>query len=248
LKQQAQAMDLKLNPDIEIQASRITRDQLCVVIDDFLLNPGDAVAHACAHASEFTMLERAYPGIVLPVDNALLGDLNRFIQREMSRLFPFCRGGIEFHTQFSLATVQPEDFSWIQRLCHVDPRLEPQRVNYAALLYLFDNPEMGGTGFYRWRDPAFWEEMTRMQRDDPEAGLDLLRERFRMFREPPCYMTGSNEAAELIDQVPARFNRLVFYSGELPHSAYITDPSLLSDDPARGRLTLNTFVSALPKT
>lgn len=240
-------MHLKLNPNLEIQASQVNEQQVCVVIDDFLLNPQEAVAFACEHADEFIQLERSYPGIVLPVDNLLLGDLNHFVQREMSRLFPFCRGGINFHTQFSLATLQPEDFTWIQRLCHSDPRLEPGRVNFAALLYLFDQPEMGGTAFYRWKDPEFWQEMTARQRDDPNAGLDVLQEKFQMFRDPPCYMTDSNEAAELLDRVPAKYNRLVFYSGDLPHSAFIESPELLSPDPARGRLTLNCFVSALPK-
>lgn len=238
---------LQINPDLEIQVSKVSEDQLCAVVDDFLLNPHEAVAFACARAGAFSGQKRAYPGIVLPVDNSLLGDMNRFIQREMSRLFPFCRGGIEFHSQYSLATLQPGEFSWIQRLCHTDPRLEPGRVNFAALLYLFDNPEMGGTSFYRWKNPEFWQKVTAMQREDPDAGLDMLKEKFQLFRDPPCYMTDSNEAAELLDVVPARFNRLVFYSGDLPHSAHISDPGLLSADPADGRLTLNCFVSALPK-
>ena len=241
-------MNLNINPNLEIQAARITDQHSCVVIDDFLLNPEQAVDYACEQQDEFIMLERAYPGLVLPVDNALLGALNHFIQKEMSRLFPFCRGGIDFHSQFSLATLQPEEFTWVQQLCHSDPRLQPGRANYAALLYLYENPEMGGTGFYRWKDPEFWQELTVLQRDDPNAGLEVLQEKFRMFREPPCYMTESNEAAELLDQVPARFNRFVFYSGDLPHSAYISRPDLLSGDPARGRLTLNCFVSALPKS
>ena len=67
-----------------------------------------------------------------------------------------------------------------------------------------------------------------------------------MFRYPPRYKNESNEAAELLDVVPARFNRFVFYPGDLPHSAFITDPALLSGDPARCRLTLNFFVNALP--
>jgi len=239
---------LRINPGLEIQASQITDNRICVVIDDFLLNPQEAVDFACEHKDGFTMLERAYPGVVMPVDNSLMGEINRFIQKEMSRLFPFCRGDIDFHTQFSLATVQPEDFTWIQRLCHSDPRLQTGRVNYAALLYLFDNPDMGGTAFFRWKDPEFWQEMTAAQRDDPNAGLDMLEEKYQMFRDPPCYMTESNEAADLLDTVPARFNRLVFYSGDLPHNACISKPELLSDDPAKGRLTLNCFVSALPKS
>ena len=244
----ANKMKPRINPNLEIQASRITDQQTCVVIDDFLLNPQEAVDYACEQREEFIMHERAYPGIVLPMDSGFIGNMNRFIQREMSRLFPFCRGGIDFHAQFSLVTLQPEEFTWIQRLCHSDPRLERGRVNFAALLYLFDNPDMGGTSFYRWKNPEFWQEMAAMQREDPEAGLDLLREKFQMFRDPPCYMTKSNEAAELLDTVPAKFNRLVFCSGDLPHSACIENPGLLSSDPSRGRLTLNCFVSALPKT
>ena len=238
---------LNLNPRLEFQASKVTDDQICVVIDDFLQNPQEVVDYACTHADQFVMPERAYPGLVLPVGNSLVNNLNQFIQREMSRMFPFCRGGIDFHTQYSITTPQPEEFTWIQRLCHTDPQLGAGRVNYAALLYLFDNPDMGGTGFYRWKNMEFWQEMAASQREDPEAGLDVLKEKFHMFRDPPCYMTESNEAADLLDTVPAKFNRLVFYSGELPHSAYISDPGLLSSDPAGGRLTLNCFVSALPK-
>lgn len=240
-------MKLEINPQGVIELAAIVDGFNCAVIDDFLLNPRDVVDFASAHAEQFIMLERAYPGKVLPVDNELVAPLNRFIRLEMSRQFSFCRTGIDFHTQFSLTTLQPEDFTWIQRLCHTDPRLENGRRNYAALLYLFDNPELGGTGFYRWKDQPFWEKVTAMQRDDPEAGLDILRERFQMFRDPPCYMTESNEAADLLDRVPAKFNRLVFYSGDLPHSTYISRPELLSTDPATGRLTLNCFASVWPK-
>jgi hypothetical protein len=243
----AAELKLAINPRLEINAVRIREDVTCVCIDDFLLNPQDVVEYACERAGEFIMLERAYPGVVLPVPDRPMQDLYRFIRGEMSRLFSFCRGGIDFYTQYSLATVQPEEFTWIQRLCHSDPRLSRDRANFAALLYLFDNPDLGGTGFYRWRDPDFWLEMSSRQLDDPEAGLDMLQERYQMFRDPPCYMTDSNEAAELLDVAPARFNRLIFYSGDVPHSAFIRHPELLSADPARGRLTLNCFASALPK-
>lgn len=240
-------MKLEINPKLIIELAEIADGFNCAVIDDFLLNPRDVVDYASAHAEQFIMHERAYPGVVLPVDNEMVAPLNRFVRLEMSRQFSFCRGGIDFHTQFSLTTLQPEDFTWIQRLCHTDPRLESGRQNYAALLYLFDNPELGGTGFYRWKDRPFWEQVTAMQRHDPEAGLEILRERFQMFREPPCYMTESNEAADLLDRVPAKFNRLVFYSGDLPHSSCISRPELLSRDPSTGRLTLNCFASVWPK-
>jgi len=240
-------LTLKINPTLEITVVAVTEQHACVVVDDFLLNPDEVVAYASARAADFTMPDRAYPGAVLPVANSLMAPLNRFIQMEMSRLFSFCRGGIEFHTQLSMTTLQPRDFSWIQRLCHTDPKLADGRRNYAALLYLFDNPLLGGTGFFRWKHPEFWAEMSARQRDDPMAGLDELQQGYAMFREPPCYMTQSNDAAELIDTVAARFNRLVFYSGDLPHNAAIEHPELLSSDPGKGRLTLNCFASVLPR-
>ncbi len=240
-------LQLRINPELTIEMVRISDAVACVCIDDFLLNPNSMVEYACAHSNEFVTVERAYPGVVLPVADDGMQAIYQFIRNEMSRLFSFCRGGIDFHTQFSLATLQPEEFTLIQRLCHSDPRLADDRRNFAALLYLFDDPEMGGTGFYRWRDVEFWHEISELLRDDPNAGREILEERFRMFRDPPCYMTDSNEAAELLDVAPPRFNRLIFYSGDIPHSAFIKHPELLSPDPSVGRLTLNCFASVLPK-
>ena len=241
-------MHLKVNPNLEIQLVRLADDVTCAVIDDFLLNPAEAVDFAAAHVDGFEEQKRAYPGRVLPVAGTALAEPNRFMQREMSLLFPFCRGDLAMQAQFLLTTLQPEAFSWIQRLPHTDPRLAPNRANYAAVLYLFDNPELGGTGFYRWKDPDFLEEMTALQRDDPGAGLDWLCERHPMFREPARYVTESNDVVDLLDRAPARFNRLVFYSGEVPHSAWITRPDLLAGDPRTGRLTLNWFLSAIRRT
>jgi len=218
-----------------------------VVVDDFLRNPHDLVDYALRHRRDFFMQERAYPGLVLPLEFQLLADIKRFIRSEMSRFFGFLRGDIKLESNLALTTMMPDELSWIQRLCHIDPRTAPERRNYASVLYLFDNPKFGGTGFYRWKDIEFWEKMKALQLNDPDAGLDTLKDRFQMFRDPPCYQTESNAAADLLDMVPARFNRLIFYPGSLPHSAYISQPELLSADPEKGRLTLNCFVSAIPR-
>jgi hypothetical protein len=81
----------------------------------------------------------------------------------------------------------------------------------------------------------------------PGGSLAFLQQHFEMYRQEPRYMAGSNEVAELLLEVPARFNRFVFYSGDLPHSAHIPRPELLSADFALGRLTLNCFASVRPK-
>jgi hypothetical protein len=56
----------------------------------------------------------------------------------------------------------------------------------------------------------------------------------------PGYMTASNQWFEKIASVPARWNRLIFYSGMVFHSGDIA-PERLCDDPRTGRLTLNGF-------
>ena len=41
--------------------------------------------------------------------------------------------------------------------------------------------------------------------------------------------------------VAPRYNRAIFYNGQLFHSGHITAPELMVDDPTSGRLTVNAF-------
>ena len=47
---------------------------------------------------------------------------------------------------------------------------------------------------------------------------------------------------EQIGAVEARPDRMALYRGRQLHSGIIPDPAALSDDPARGRLTINMFL------
>ena len=82
-----------------------------------------------------------------------------------------------------------------------------------------------------------------------EAGSadKFLAEHSEVFRQSPCFMTDSNDLAELLHVVQPCFNRFVFYSGEIPHSACIKHPELITDDFRQGRLTLNSFISVYPR-
>lgn len=150
-------MKLEINPEIIVEAKHITDTSACVVIDDFLLNPHELVDYACRHKDDFVMQERAYPGLILPLDSDLLATIKRFIRSDISRFFGFLRGGLRLNANLALATLMPDELSWIQRLCHTDPRLLPEHRNFASVLYLFDQPDMGGTGFYRWKNVKFWQ-------------------------------------------------------------------------------------------
>ena len=239
--------EIRINTDAEIRRKAISENYDYVIVDDFLQNPHEIVEFAAHHAAEFSIAESDYPGVLLDVDDFAMADIYHFIRTKMTKHFPFLRGGAQWWTYLSMVTLQPHELANMQRLCHSDPHTSPERTIYAALVYLFENEDLGGTGFYRWTERELIQKATAIEHEDPNKGLAFLQEKFPTFRQPACYMTESNEIAELLCTIPARFNRLVFYSGDVPHSGAITAPELLSNDFRIGRLTLNCFASVLPK-
>ena len=239
---------IDINSSAEIRREAISRDQHCVIVDDFLLNPHELVDFAAGNADEFSKAKSFYPGMYMDVDDDAVRDIYRFIRLQMTKHFPFLRGNLKFATFLSMVTLRPDELSPVQRICHIDPTPDQHRTTYAALLYLFENSELGGTGFFRYsKRYELMKEVEAMEREDPDKAREYLLENFPTFRKPARYMTESNEIAELLRTIPARFNRLIFYSGQIPHSAAITAPELLSSDVRHGRLTLNIFADALPK-
>ena len=239
---------IRVNTDAIIRRKAISQDQYCVVIDDFLQDPHGLVEFAARHSGEFSVPEQGnYPGPLFRVDGDAMTDIYGFIHSKMTKQFPFFRSSMVLWTYLSIVTTQPDKLSHRQRICHTDPTSAPGRTCYAALIYLFENEDLGGTGFYRLRDPKLVQKAKAIERTDPDKGLAFLQEHFPTYREPARYMTGSNEIAELLCTISARFNRLVFYSGIIQHSAAITAPELLSTDIRKGRLTLNVFADVLPK-
>lgn len=239
--------NIKINLAAAIRIERITDEIDCVIVDDFLMNPGEIVDFACSHAADFSIPDLSYPGLLRDVDAGAMADVYRFIRSKMNTHFSFMKGDMRLATYLSMATMQPDELTNLQRLCHTDPRERLDRRNYAALVYLFKDEDLGGTGFYRWKERELVEQATAIELNDPVKGLAFLQDHFPSYREPACYMTESNEIAELLCKIPARYNRLIFYSGDVPHSASISSPELLSNDFSKGRLTLNCFASVRPQ-
>jgi hypothetical protein len=238
---------IEINANADIDVRQIIDNHHCVIVDNFLRHPESVIEFACDNAAAFELQAIGYPGVLFDVDPNVMGNVRHFLKSKMSREFSFFKSDMRTSTYLSMATRQPDELAPLQRLCHSDPREQPDRRNYAALVYLFENEALGGTGFYRWKEQKLIEEATALEIENAGSSLDFLQQHFEMYREEPCYMSGSNEVAELLLEVPARFNRLVFYSGDLPHSAHIPHPELLTTDFARGRLTLNCFASVRPR-
>jgi hypothetical protein len=238
---------LRINPAAEVRREPITDRDFCVIVDDFLMNPAALVDYAAAHPGEFSRPNVGYPGVQIRVNDDAMVDIFRFVRSSMSRSYSFMRGRIGIRSLLSLVTLPPAELAFMQRMCHIDPVLDAGRAKYAALIYLFHDERLGGTSFYRWRDEQLVWKGVSLLRSDPAAGEAFMKQSFATFREPPRYMTESNDVAELLFTAPPRFNRFVFYSGDLPHTGAVAAPELLSRDPKKGRLTLNLFFSVLPK-
>ena len=237
---------IRLNQRSSLRREQIAENDFCVIVDDFLENPDMLVEFAAGHPADFSNPNVGYPGRQLRVDDNAMADIFRFIRSRMSKQYNFMRSRIGIRSLLSMVTLRPEELAYMQRICHIDSNPGPGRDKYAALVYLFDDERLGGTSFFRWRDEALVWKGVNLLREDTAGGEAFMQEHFETLGGPPRYMTESNEIAELLYTVPPRFNRFVFYSGDMPHSAAIAAPELLSDDPRQGRLTLNLFFSVLP--
>lgn len=228
---------LHWNPRPRLEPVPIAPGRTAWVVDDALLEPERLRSHAIAHAHRFEAAPfNAYPGLEWRLGDAVDGPLaDFFLLHVRERL-----GGRRtkaMYSRLSIATLQPGELRPLQRLCHRDRfGTGPGEIVAACVLYLFDDPGLGGTGFYAPRRPVadIEADFRRWNAMSDDAFTEEIG-------SPPAYLTGGNAHFELLGTVEPRFNRAVFYDGSGFHSSHITEPARLSADPARGRLTLNGF-------
>jgi hypothetical protein len=225
------------NPGARIRLVAIPGQLPCVVIDDFLLNPDTLVAEAVRRRSSFAPAPRnAFPGLELRMPDEFSARLDEFFMLHIRARLGARRTSGMF-SRLSMVSTPPGQLRPLQRVCHHDNYASaPSQCFPALVLYLFQDPELGGTSFYR----------PRQSQADTHALLDawagMTDDDFtRLTGAAPAYLTASNDHFELVATIPAAYNRAIFYDGAVFHSSHITAPQRLSDDPATGRLTLNGF-------
>lgn len=227
---------IRMPPDV--QSLQIGAHQV-LLIDDFLDDPSALLEAACASAFELcpgVAEGKGYPGMRATAPMSYSQELAALLDPLIKVNF-----GIDdalplrkTPCMFSLTTVPPASLGPLQRTPHFDSST-PHHM--AALLYLCGE-QHGGTGFYRHR-------ATGLQQITPQTKADYeqaYRAEIERRPPPPRYFDDSDAHFEFLGMVPARFNRLVVYSGGLLHTACVHPQLSISGDPRRGRLTVNTFV------
>lgn len=224
------------NPDPRIQALEATPRHHCYVIDDALREPRRWIEHAAANGAAFSdSPHNAFPGPELRLPDEVTAGLEAFFARHLrGRLGG--RRTQRAYSRMSLVARDPAQLRPTQSIPHVDRMdVEPGQVIAASVLYLFEDPALGGTSFYRPRRPR--DEIVPLLRD--AAALDAAAFQAR-YGIAPGYPDDSAWFGKVLT-VPARFNRLIVYPGTVFHAGEIRAPGRLSPDPRRGRLTWNGF-------
>lgn len=226
------------NPHPTLRVVPLPGGSPCVVLDDVLADPERLVRWVGTRAFG-APAGYPYPGVVLDAPPELTQRVaDHFAQHLRGRLG--ARRTLSMSVRLSLITTPPQALAPIQWQCHRD-RLAVDRsaiLFAASVLYLFRDPALGGTSFYRPRIGPV--EVERLVADSAAMDAASFGARYGLA---PGYMSGSNAYFERVAQLPAAWNRMIVYDGGLFHSADVDPSAGLSADPSQGRLTLNNFVT-----
>ena len=212
-------------------------DQRLVSLDNFLIDPDHAILQASLQ--KFAKITPQYPGLRAALDPAVC----RAWLTQLGPLLDQWFGGTgrpwAMQAWYSLVTTPREALAPMQRLPHVDGT-DPQQI--AMMLYLHRTGH-GGTAFFRHRTTGLASISTQ---DFPRYAASVKADYQRTGMPPAAYPTDGAPHFERIHVAEGRFNRAVFYRGNILHSGVIDNDASLSADPREGRLTINAFFRPAP--
>ena len=225
------------NPRATMQVVRFDDRQFCLLVDDALLNPDELVQFAAERRAEFDSVDFSYyPGIYRMAPAELSERLTDYFQLHARRRFD-ARRCVETICRYSILTLPPEALRPIEWLCHRDDvGLDARLSMQASVLYLFHDPELGGTGFYVPTRSA--ADTGALFADARLAPPSVFATKYGLS---PGYMHESNAWFQRIGGIAAKWNRLIIYDGGMLHASDVIAPDRLSADLRSGRLTLNGF-------
>ena len=231
------------NSQPRIERIDFSDGQFCLLVDEALREPEQLRDYAVARREHFRHAGfNAYPGIELPVPPQASAALEEFFRRHVRDLLD-ARRNVRMNSRLAMVTVPGAQLQARQWLCHRDSAwIDPRHCIAASVLYLFDDPSLGGTSFYapKLAPPA----IDVLIHDSSTASNEEFARKYQLA---PGYMAESNAYFERIGRVEPKWNRMIFYDGRTFHSGEVGSPRALSGDPMRGRLTLNGFFTCTRK-
>jgi hypothetical protein len=228
------------NPGATTQVLHLDGGHFCLVIDDAFLDPDQLLQFAVGRSAEFNSVDFSYyPGIYLMAPAELTDRIADHFQFHARRHFD-ARRCVQTICRYSIVTKPPQALHPLQWLCHRDDvGMDPKMSMQASVLYLFHDPELGGTGFY-----VPTRSLAETGALFTDARLASPADFAAKYGLSPAYMRESNAWFRRIGGIAAKWNRLIIYDGSMLHASDIATPDRLSADPRIGRLTLNGFFTS----
>jgi hypothetical protein len=224
--------DFKVNPARRVGVHEVGVARTPVIcIDGLSLDPAALVR--LATEAVFIDVGSTYPGVRAPAPQRYVESLLDATAEIVAEKFGTPPMEDLDLCAFSMVTTPPAQLRAIQRIPHFDG---PEERRIAFLHYLCAASQ-GGTSFYRHRATSF--EVITADRVEEYRNAVVAE----LKTEPPVnnYVLADTEFFERIGGVGAVFNRLIIYKGNALHSGDISERTVLSEDPRKGRLTINGF-------
>jgi hypothetical protein len=211
-----------------------------VVVQDLWPKP-EALIEAAAGKSDYSVRSLYYPG----VRSSAPPDYARSITSQLADIilstFGFAGELAITDSTFSLVATPAERLVAFQRVPHFDST-DPHRL---ALLHYLCGPQHGGTSFYRHRATGI-ESVTDENR---ERYIKVVNAEAKTCGLPPArFIDGDTEIFERIARYQCTFNGALIYRGRILHSINMPPDFRPDPNPRTGRLTVNTFLLAQPKS
>ncbi|MGS0693804.1 DUF6445 family protein [Shewanella sp. 0m-4] len=226
-----------INPDAQIQVLQLAdSEHLIWVIDDFIAD-FESLVDYCENKAYFNPQGAdgtLFPGVRDEMPASYYQSLSALL--ELLALQP--QG--ECFKQHQIAkcwlskvTLTPQQLTSKQKMPHFDSLADH---SMAAVHYLKGN-HLGGTSFYRYKH----SEKLNLSFDDKEMILDMVEKVEQSAAARSGYINESDELFEKVFSVEAKSNRLVIYSGNILHSANITDQVEFDKKALNNRTSVNSF-------
>lgn len=210
-----------------------TEAQSVIVIEDFVPDPEDLRAKALALS--YQPMGRHYPGLRAEVAAADIAAFCAPVIDLIADTFDLAGPPALVSAAYSIVTHAPETLTPIQRIPHIDG-LERGRI---ALLHYLCDAGQGGTSFWRHRSTGF-ETIDAARHPAYDAALH--RDVAQHGLPSPDYIREDTPIYECIARYAAAPNRALIYRSHSLHCADLPRDLDYSPDPARARLTVNTFL------
>lgn len=218
----------------EVRVFRQGREQQpVIVIDDFASDP-DAIVEG-ARSLSFRPIGPFFPGMRHPTPPDMVAEARERLMGLIREVFGLTDPLNRIESYYSLVTTPAENLEPLQRLPHFDG-LGKSRI---AMVHHLSRAERGATAFWRHRSTGFETmDADRLPAYNQAVNAEVMRQGL----PPARYLDGDTPLYERIGRHEARYNRLLIYRGNTLHGAEAPDGLPLTDDPATGRFSINTFI------